>query len=171
MSIGLAIRHPEDRFDDQTYKTITMVTLKIFRRLTHGVLGISTPILLGVLGTGAPVSAEVHVEGTVAAIRITTNNDAIPDVLAALGATFNVRYRTLVPLDRVTSDTYSGSFGQIISRLLDGYNYVIAHDQDTVEIIVLTERGEPFTLPVLKPAASTKSIAATSTKSIPAPWR
>lgn len=134
---------------------------------------ISTIILLGILGTGVStaVEAEVHVEGTVAAIRITTNNDAIPDVLAALGATFNVRYRTLVPLERVTSDTYSGSFGQIISRLLDGYNYVIAHYEDTVEIIVLAERGEPFTPPVLKPDASTKSIPATPIKSIPAPWR
>lgn len=169
-SIGLAIA---DCFDDQTnlYKTITMVGFKIFRWMAHGSLGISTPILLSVLGTGAPVSAEVRVEGTVAAIRVTANKDAISDVLAALGATFNVRYHTLVPLDRVTSDTYSGSFGQVISRLPDGYNYVIAHYQDTVEIIVLTERGEPFTPPVLKPDASTKSIPATSTKSIPAPWR
>jgi hypothetical protein len=148
-----------------------MVGLKIFRRLTHGALGISTPILLGVLGTGAPVSAEVRVEGTVAAIRVTANKDAISDVLAAPGATFNVRYRTLVPLDRVTSDTYSGSFGQVISRLLAGYNYVIAHYQDTVEIIVLTERGEPFSPSVLKPDALTKSIPATSAKSMPAPWR
>jgi len=54
-----------------------------------------------------------------------TSQDAIADVLSALAATFNVQYRTGIPLDAAASKSYAGSFRQVISRLLDGYNYVI----------------------------------------------
>jgi len=87
--------------------------------------------------------AEVHVEGSPAAVRITTSRDTISNVLSALAATFNVQYRAAIPLDAAAESTYSGSFRQVISRLLDGYNYVIkADDSKTTEIIVLGRRGE-----------------------------
>jgi len=88
------------------------------------------------------VCAEVRVEGNPKAIRITTAQDAISDVLGALAATFNVQYRTAIPLDAAASETYTGSFGQVISRLLGGYNYVIKTDKETVEIVVFGRRGE-----------------------------
>jgi hypothetical protein len=130
-------------------------------RWPRSCIGIITTLLLSILATGGPTiaPAEVRVEGTVAAVRVTTNKDAIPDVLSAFGTAFNVRYRTSVPLDGNASSAYSGSLAQVISRLLDGYNYVIAHDQETIEIVVLGRRGEPF-IPVQKPAPSTKGIAA-----------
>ena len=87
--------------------------------------------------------AEVHVEGSPAAVRITTSRDTISNVLSALAATFNVQYRAAIPLDAAAESTYSGSFRQVISRLLDGYNYVIkADDSKTTEIVVLGKRGD-----------------------------
>src|SRR5215470_16960568 len=87
--------------------------------------------------------AEVHVEGNPAGVRVTTSRDTISDVLSALAATFNISYRTGVPLNAAADATYSGSFRQVISRLLDGYNYVIkADDSKTTEIVVLGKRGE-----------------------------
>src|SRR5215470_7026790 len=87
--------------------------------------------------------AEVHVEGNPAGVRVTTSRDTISDVLSALAATFNAQYRTAIPLDTAADATYSGSFRQVISRLLDGYNYVIkADDSKTTEIVVLGKRGE-----------------------------
>jgi hypothetical protein len=136
------------------------VGLTILRR-PQGSIRILTALLLSILGAGVPTAAEaqVRIEGTAAAVRVTTNKDAIPDVLSALGKAFNVRYRTSVPLDGNAGSTYSGSLAQVISRLLDGYNYVIAHDHETIEIVVFGKRGEPF-IPVQKPAAPTKGIAA-----------
>jgi hypothetical protein len=99
--------------------------------------------------------AEVHVDGSLAAVRVTTSQDAISDVLSAFAATFNVRYRTAIPLNSTVSATYSGSFGQVISRLLDGYNYVIKRDQETTEIIVFGRHGEK---PMPLRAAPAKSI-------------
>ena len=93
--------------------------------------------LLAVLicGLATTARAEVHVEGIPAAVRVTTSRDAISDVLSAFAATFNVRYRSAVPLDATADASYSGSFTQVISRLLDGYNYVIKRDRETIEIV------------------------------------
>src|SRR4051794_40201092 len=69
--------------------------------------------------------ADVHVEGTPAAVRINTSQDTIADVLSAFASPFNLKYRSAVPLDAAANTSYSGSLGQVISRLLDGYNYVV----------------------------------------------
>ena len=88
-------------------------------------------------------SAEVHVEGSPAAVSVTTSRDTISDVLSALAARFNVQYRAAIPLDTAADATYSGSFRQVVSRLLNGYNYVIkGDDSKTSEIVVLGKRGE-----------------------------
>src|SRR5215831_14089292 len=114
-------------------------------------------------GVATIASAEVHVEGNTMAVRVTTGQDAIDDVLSALAAVFNIRYRAAIPLDAAASKTYSGSFGQVISRLLDGYNYVIKKDEETTEIVVFGRRGE-----VRIPFPATR---APPTKGILSRWR
>jgi hypothetical protein len=59
-------------------------------------------LLLTISGTGVPTiaQAEVHVEGTLAAVRVTTDKDAVPDVLSAFETPFNLRYHTSVPQSR-----------------------------------------------------------------------
>lgn len=48
----------------------------------------------GISAAGAPTiaQAEVHIEGTLAAVHVTTDKDTIPDVLSAFGTPFNLRY-------------------------------------------------------------------------------
>ena len=108
-------------------------------------------LVLGIFAVAAPTiaQAEVHVDGTAAAVHVTTDKDAIPDVLSAFETPFNLRYHTSVPLDGNVSSTYSGSLAHVISRLLSGYDYVIAHDQGTIDIVVWGKRGEAAT-PVQK---------------------
>ena len=86
--------------------------------------------------------AEVHVEGDPTAVRVTTSQDAISDVLSALAAALNVKYRSAVRLDASANQVYSGSLREVVARLLDGYNYVIKKNKDTIEIVVLGRRGE-----------------------------
>jgi hypothetical protein len=86
--------------------------------------------------------AEVRVEGSPAEVSVTTRRDTIFGVLSAFGATFNVQYRTAIPLDAPALATYSGSLGQVISRLLDGYNYVIRTNRETTEVVVYGRAGE-----------------------------
>jgi hypothetical protein len=114
--------------------------------------GISAAVLIGLLGAGTPKTAqgEVKVEGTVAAVRVATTQDTIAGVLSAFATTFDVRYRTSVPLDRVLSGSYTGSLRQVISRLLDEYNYVIKNEGETTEIIIVGTIGER-SIPVQAP--------------------
>jgi hypothetical protein len=100
-----------------------------------------------ICGLATAARAEVHVAGSPAAVRITTNQDAVSDVLSALAATFNVRYRAAVPLDAAANATYSGSFTQVVSSLLDGYNYVMKVGRESTEIIVYDRHGEVPVLP------------------------
>jgi len=52
-----------------------------------------------------------------------------------------------MPLTGEINGAYSGSFSQVVSRLLDGYNYVIKKDQDLTEIIVFGKRGAAMISP------------------------
>jgi hypothetical protein len=101
-------------------------------------------LLLGISAVAAPTIAqgEVHVEGTLAALHVTTDKDAIPDVLSAFETQFNLRYHTSVPLDGNVSSVYSGSFAHVISRLLSGYDFVIAHDRGTIDLVVWGRSAE-----------------------------
>ena len=102
-------------------------------------------------GLATVTCAEVHVEGSPAAVLVTTSKDKISDVFLAFAETFNVKYRTEIPLDAAANATYSGSLKQVISRLLDGYNYVIKRDQESIEIIVFGRRREVATSPKAPP--------------------
>jgi hypothetical protein len=102
--------------------------------------------------------ADVHIEGHPAAVRVMTDHAAISDVLSAFAENFKVTYRTSVPLDGAAAATYAGSFGQVISRLLEGYNYVVKKDGETTEIIVFGRRGEVAIPPPAPKAAPAPGV-------------
>jgi hypothetical protein len=117
----------------------------VHRMGKHGCsLAVATVLAFGV-ATTAP--AEVRIEGNLRDLRVSTSGDALSDVLSAFSTRLPVTYRTAVPLNREINGAYSGSFSQVISRLLDGYNYIIKNDQKLTEIIVLDERGEAAVSP------------------------
>jgi hypothetical protein len=108
-------------------------------------------------GAATDAFAEVRVEGDLSALRVSTSGDALSDVLSAFGTRLPVKYRTAVPLNVEINGAYSGSLSHVISRLLDGYNYVIKNDRELTEIIVLGKNGEiavPPKAPVAKGALS-----------------
>src|SRR5262245_56451711 len=99
-------------------------------------------IALCACGPAGLARAEVLVEGTPAAMRVTADQAAIADVLAAVAASSNAKYRSAISLDAPAGPAYAGSFPRVIARLLDGYNYVIKRDGQTTEIVVFGRRGE-----------------------------
>ena len=101
--------------------------------------------------------AEVRVEGSASALRVTTSDDTIADVLSAFAATLNVKYRSAIPLDVTANVTYSGSLAQVIARLLDGYSYVIKNDPHATEIVVIGESGA-VAVPAEAPKAAARGI-------------
>ena len=109
------------------------------RRRKHGCsLAIATT-----LACSLPTAslAEIRIEGNLRDLRVSTNGDALSDVLSAFIKRLPVTYRTAVPLNKEINGSYSGSFSQVISRLLVGYSYVIKNDQKLTEIIVTDEKS------------------------------
>jgi hypothetical protein len=93
----------------------------------------------------------LRVRGSAAAVQLDARRSRITDVLSALGAAFDISYRTLIVLDEERDGRYSGSLRHVISRVLDGYDYVIDVQDSKLDILIVSRHGErplPVVLPV-----------------------
>ena len=93
---------------------------------------------------GETVSAEdaaVRVKGDAKALELDVHQARLADVLTAL-ARFNIRYRSPAVLNKVIDGTYAGPLGQVLSRLLAGYNYAIKQDDAEIDVIIVSRYGE-----------------------------
>lgn len=88
-----------------------------------------------------PVRAEVRVEGDARSVRVEASQASVADVLTALGPSFNVRFRTVIPLQEVVNATFTGALEQVIPKMLDGYSYVLKKEQNSVEVLIVGARG------------------------------
>jgi hypothetical protein len=98
-----------------------------------------------------PDGGAVRVRGDMAAVRIDARRTTIAAVLSALNAAFDMSYRSSIVLDEEINGTYAGSLRRVISRVLDGYNYVIKQDDAKLAVIILGRRGEravPVAMPL-----------------------
>jgi hypothetical protein len=103
--------------------------------------------------------ADVRVGGDIAAVRVDANQAQISEVMSALRAPFNVRYRTSIPLDGVINGSFTGSLGSVLARLLEGFNYVVKTERDTIEVVIVGRKGERA-IPIAQPPAPPgKSLA------------
>lgn len=110
-----------------------------FPRWRCALVGLAAACLL--LLASQPGRAEVLLEGNAAAVRLEATQATVDEILAALGRTYNVRYRTTLALDRAITATYSGPLAQVIARVLEGYDYVARTSPDAIEIAYVCPRG------------------------------
>ena len=89
----------------------------------------------------ATAGAEVRIGGNPQAIHLQLQNASIEDVLAALGRAFPVRYRSATKLEKQLSGTYQGSLPNVVTRLLDGYSFVVKSTGGGVEVTILGTRS------------------------------
>jgi hypothetical protein len=117
-----------------------LLTSRRRRRATE----LSVALLLGALVAviATTIRAEVRVDGNVTAVRVDASQAPVSEVLRALGATFNVRYSASTPLDVVLTGTYIGSLAHVLSRVLDGYDYVLKKEPEAIEVVVVGRRGD-----------------------------
>jgi hypothetical protein len=92
------------------------------------------------------------VEGDIRAVRLHASHASVSEVLDALGATFDLRHRTSIPLDRTVHGTYSGRLDRVIASLLNGYNYYLVYKNGHgVEVVVLGTPGKAVATALPKP--------------------
>jgi hypothetical protein len=100
----------------------------------------------GQSGTPAPVPpvlAEIQVSGSPDAITIEARDTSVENILAALSRAFDMDYRSSIDLDKRLSGTYVGPLSQVVTRILQGYNFVLKTDNGSFSVTVV---GTPLSL-------------------------
>jgi hypothetical protein len=103
--------------------------------------------------------AETKVEGTAEALRIETSDTPIQEVLASLRDAFKFEYRTSVPLDQPISGAYQGSLQRVLSRILDGYDFILKKSSGKIELIILGRKGFSDPSQPIAPGPKTDELA------------
>jgi hypothetical protein len=83
----------------------------------------------------------VRIQGDAAAVQLDVRQTRIADVLSALSK-FDIVFHSRIQLDEIRNGTYGGSLDYVISRLLDGYDYVIKQNKSKLEVSIYDKRGE-----------------------------
>src|SRR5438128_8123450 len=73
---------------------------------------------------GGTASAQVQVSGQTDAVRIEATDATLREVLDALRANFNLRYRSDEALDTRVTGAFGGALPRVAARVLDGYDFV-----------------------------------------------
>jgi hypothetical protein len=115
-----------------------------------------TAILLAAIVHARSLGAEVRVDGGMHDVRLEVQDASVDEALAALGTRFSLKYHSTAPLDRRINGTYEGTLERVISRVLEGYDFILRINPGTIEIIVLRfGKAEPgIAPPTLPPPAA-----------------
>ena len=95
--------------------------------------------------------AEFHVTGESDAIKIEANEASVEELLIALREAYGLQYRTSANLSRSVSGTFEGPLQQVLSRLLQGYNFAVETSANGTMVAVYVYpnwmRGETISVP------------------------
>jgi hypothetical protein len=90
-----------------------------------------------------PVLAEIQVDGSADAITIEARDTSVEDILAALSRAFDMDYRSSIDLDKRLYGTYVGPLSRVVTRILQGYNFVLKNNNGSISVTVV---GTPISL-------------------------
>jgi hypothetical protein len=107
-------------------------------------------VFSAVLALLTPALAEIQVRGSPEAVTIEARDISVEEVLAALNRTFGLHYELSVNLDKRLSGTYVGPLSRVVTRILEGYSFVLKTDNGSIFVTVV---GGP-NVPAVNPAAS-----------------
>ena len=81
--------------------------------------------------------AGTEIRGAADAMYLRVEDATLSEVLAALSNEFKLKYPSQQTVDRILSGTYSGTLRHVLTRILDGSNYIIRFSDEDIEIKVL----------------------------------
>ena len=80
--------------------------------------------------------ADVKVSGDADALKIEASEASLEEVLAALGRNSGLQFRYPANFSHSVSGTYAGSLRQVLSRLLQGYNFVVESSESGTRLVI-----------------------------------
>jgi hypothetical protein len=129
---------------------------------------IAAILLAGVLHAHS-ACADVNVAGSSQALQLQTHDAPVQEVLAALNASFGLRYRGVADLDRRISGTYQGSLARVVRRLLDGYDFIVTADIVTADADADSDDGSFEVIEVMVIGAAAPGEARSAPVPVAAP--
>jgi hypothetical protein len=102
-------------------------------------LGLRSAIVLGVALAISPTPglAETRVSGSPEAVTIKARDASVEEVLAALSSTFDMDYHSSIDLDKRLNGTYVGPLSRVVTRILEGYSFVLKTDNASIFVTVV----------------------------------
>jgi hypothetical protein len=123
-----------------------------------------------------PVLAEMQVRGSPEAVRIEARDTPVEEILAALSRAFGMHYQLLANLDKRVSGTFVGPLPRVVTRILDGYNFILKTDNGSIALTVVGTPNAAATAPassgpkvVRQPAAAAPAAQASASTAAPSP--
>jgi hypothetical protein len=98
------------------------------------------------------------------AVSLQAQNSSIAEIFEALGHRFNVNYRSSIELQNHITGNYEGSLRHVMTRILEGYNFVVKTSPSQIEVIVL---GKDGLVKSLQPTVATSNPIPEETPSVP----
>ncbi len=100
--------------------------------------------------------AAVQVSGAANALTLEASDASLEEVLAALGRSCGLQYRYPADFSRSVSGTFAGSLRQVLSRLLQGTNFVVESSASGTKVVIYDLHSAPvggnsITQPVAAP--------------------
>ena len=109
-----------------------------------------------------PTRSETQIAGVSGALSVDAHDTTLQAVIAKLGATFGFQLRTSADLSRPVEGSYRGSLREVITRLLDGYDFFIHRSGDVTEVVVVEFSGMTV---VVTPAAAAALMSVAPSRS------
>jgi len=130
-------------------------------------LALRAAIVLGVALAIAPTPAlaEIQVRGSPEAVTIEARDTSVEEILEALSHAFDMDYQSSVDLDKPLNGTYVGPLSRVLTRILQGYNFVLKNDNGSIAVTVV---GTPYPYAPAATSAPT-TVAASGNPQAPAP--
>jgi hypothetical protein len=88
---------------------------------------------------GEAADAQVRVDGGPDAVHLEASDVMLRDVLAALQAKFNLRFRTDDALEMRKTGVFNGTLPRVAARILDGYDFAMKITPQGIDVLVLRQ--------------------------------
>ena len=100
----------------------------------------SIAAILVVALPGPAIGADIRVQGPEDAVRVEAHDATRGEILAALAGRFALHYRGATD-SRGLTGTFEGPLLDVVKRVLAGYDYVINHIGDSLEVVVVSPQS------------------------------
>ncbi len=131
--------------------------------------GSALAIALAIGMTPSTGFAAAQVSGSSEAVSVDAQDSSIKEILAAISNELHLTIDSAANLEKRVSGSYHGSLRHVVSRLLDGYNYVLKKEGGRLQIVVFGTQPGTNAAPVAGAPAAPVMAANTAPVSAPAP--